>query len=121
MQTEKKFFDVFSRYAPSEEKRELLLRAHTARFRYTKEPMRVEVDLSFDSHEDAELIYEIADDCREIYSFASMAIMPHFPEKCFTIDRFSEITYEAAVAPLSALFNENLCVMSVIEPNETNE
>ena len=97
MQTEKKFFDVFSRYAPSEEKRELLLRAHTARFRYTKEPMRVEVDLSFDSHEDAELIYEIEDECRAFYNAESFKILPHFPPSEFNETRYSEITYEAAL------------------------
>ena len=65
---EKKFLEVFTRYTPSDEKRELLSHAHSARFRYTREPMRVEVDLSFDSHEDAELIYEIEDECRRLYS-----------------------------------------------------
>ena len=65
---EKKFFDVFAKYSPTEEKRELLNRGHSAKFRYTKEPMRVEVDLSFDAHEDAELIYEIEDECKALYS-----------------------------------------------------
>ena len=65
---EKKFFDVFAKYSPTEEKRALLMRGHNAKFRYTKEPMRVEVDLSFDSHEDAELIYEIEDECKALYS-----------------------------------------------------
>ena len=78
MRGEKKFFDVFSRYKPSAEKKALLERGHSARFRYTKDPMRVEVDLSFDAHEDAELIYEIEDECRELYSAESFKILPHF-------------------------------------------
>ena len=97
MQAEKKFFDVFSRYTPSEEKRELLLRAHSARFRYAREPMRVEVDLSFDSHEDAELIYEIEDECRELYSAESFKILPHFPSGVFSMQYFDEIACEAAM------------------------
>ena len=96
MQKEKKFFDIFSRYTPSEEKRELLLRAHSAKFRYTKEPMRVEVDLSFDSHEDPELIYEIEDECRALYGAESFKILPHFPSTVFTDKYFDEIAYEAA-------------------------
>ena len=48
MQGDKKFFDVFARYKPSAEKRALLERGHSARFRYSKDPMRVEVDLSFE-------------------------------------------------------------------------
>jgi len=96
MQTEKKFFEVFSRYAPSEEKRELLLRAHSARYRYTKEPMRVEVDLSFDSHEDPELIYEIEDECRELYGAESFKILPHFPKEIFNESYYGEIAFEAA-------------------------
>ena len=94
---EKKFFDVFTRYAPSEEKRELLLRAHSAVFRYNKEPMRFEIELSFDSHEDAELIYEIEDECREFYGAESFKILPHFPPSEFNISRFGEICAEAAV------------------------
>ncbi len=96
MPAEKKFFDVFSRYTPSEEKRELLLRAHSARFRYTKEPMRVEVDLSFDSHEDAELIYEIEDECRALYNAESFKILPHFPPSAFDEKYFDEVAFEAA-------------------------
>ncbi len=97
MAQEKKFFDVFSRYTPSDEKRELLLRAHSARFRYTKNPMRVEVDLSFDAHEDAELIYEIEDECRELYSAESFKILPHFSPEIFELSMFDEIACEAAM------------------------
>ena len=64
---EKNFFEVFSRYSPTEDKRALLLRAHSARFRYTRVPMRVEVDLCFDAWEDPEIIYEIEDECRSLY------------------------------------------------------
>ncbi len=97
MQAEKKFFDVFSRYKPSDEKASLLRRGHSARFRYTKDPMRVEVDLSFDSHEDAELIYEIEDECRALYSAESFKILPHFPPETFDIRNFGEIACEAAM------------------------
>ncbi len=96
MSTEKKFFDIFSKYTPTAEKRELLLRAHSARFRYTKEPMRFEVDLSFDAHEDAELIYEIEDECKTLYNAESFKILPHFPASAFDEKYFPEIAYEAA-------------------------
>ncbi len=93
----KGFFDVFTRYQPTKEKRDLLLRAKDAKFRYIKEPMlKLEVELSFDKHEDAELIYEIADECRALYSAASFIIMPHFPPSEFNISRFDEIAYEGA-------------------------
>ncbi len=97
MQGEKKFLDIFARYTPSPEKRELLSRGHSARFRYTKEPMRVEVDLSFDDHQDAELIYEIEDECRALYSAESFKILPHFAPECFDMSRFDEIACEAAL------------------------
>ena len=97
MQGEKKFFDIFARYAPSTEKRELLYRGHSMRFRYNKDPMRVEVDLSFDTHEDAELIYEIEDECRELYSAEVFKILPHFPPECFNMSYFDEIACEAAL------------------------
>ena len=97
MAGEKGFFDVFKKYKPSEEKRELLLRAHKASFRYSTDPMRVEVDLSFNSHEEPELIYEIEEECRELYDADSFKILPHFPASEFTIERFSEISAEAAI------------------------
>ncbi len=93
---EKKFFDVFGRYRPSEEKRALLERGRNAKFRYSKDPMRVEVELDFDGHEDAETLYEIEDECRELYSAASFKLFPHFKPECFTPERFSEIVAEAA-------------------------
>ena len=94
---EKKFFDVFLKYNPSPDKRDLLMRGHSAMFRYSKNPMRVEVELTFDSHEDAELIYEIEDECREFYGAESFKILPHFPPSEFNISRFDEITAEAAL------------------------
>ena len=95
MQT-KGFFDVFTRYSPSPEKRKLLESATDAKFRYTKSPMRVEVELSFDKHCDAETLYEIEDECRTLYSAESFKIMPHFPPTEYDPSRFNEITYEAA-------------------------
>ena len=94
---EKSFFDVFLRYKPDPEKRALLNRGKDAKFRYTKDPMRVEVELSFDMHEDAELIYEIEDECCSLYDAASFKILPHFPKDIFDVSYFSEITTEASL------------------------
>ncbi len=97
MATAKGFFDIFKKYEPSREKRELLLRAHSQAFRYMREPIRVEVELSFDAHEDPELIYEIEDECRALYEADSFKILPHFPSSEFNVERFGEITAEAAI------------------------
>ena len=95
---EKTFLQIFQRYSPSAEKRELLSRAHSFRFRYTKQPpLRVEVDCSFDRHEDPELIYEIEDECRTLYEADSFKILPHFPPEAFQIEYFGEVAYEAAL------------------------
>ena len=104
---EKRFFDIFSRYSPSDDKRELLSRAHSAKFRYTREPMRVEVELSFDNHEDPELIYEIEDECRELYRAESFKILPHFPPEIFRMSYFDEIALEASLcgAVTNGFFN----------------
>jgi hypothetical protein len=67
MSETRRFFDVFTRYTPTDAKRALLERAHDEKYRYKKDPMRVEVELSFDSHEPAELLYEIEDECRVLY------------------------------------------------------
>ena len=95
MQT-KGFFDVFTRYSPTKDKRALLESAKEAKFRYTRAPMRVEVELSFDRHCDAETLYEIEDECRTLYNAESFKIIPHFPPEEYNPLRFDEITYEAA-------------------------
>ena len=92
----KGFFDVFTRYNPADNKRKLLESATDAKFRYTKAPMRVEVELSFSKHCDAELLYEIEDECRSLYGAESFKIIPHFPPEEYNPSRFDEITYEAA-------------------------
>ena len=95
---DKNFIDIFRRYTPSGEKRELLLRALATKVRYTKEPpLRVEVELTFGAREDAELIYEIEDECRAIYEAQSFKILPHFPPESFTLDCIGEISCEAAM------------------------
>ncbi len=94
---EKKFFDVFKKYNPSQEKRELLERAYSAKFRYTKNPMRIEVELFFDGREDFTLIYEIEDECRELYEAESFKILPHFPPSSFDVSNFDEIITEASI------------------------
>ncbi len=93
----KTFLEVFTRYQPTEDKRALLMRATDSAFRYRKEPsMQVEVELTFSQHEDAELIYEIADECKALYAATSFLIMPHFPPSEFNLSRMAEIAYEGA-------------------------
>ena len=91
----KSFFEVFRRYSPNEEKRALLNRVVDAKYTYQKDPLRVEAELTFASHEDAEAIYEIEDECRALYGAASFKILPHFPPESFSIDKFSEVTAES--------------------------
>ena len=93
----KGFFDIFTRYKPDEYKKALLLRATDASFRYQKEPFAVEIDLYFAHHEDAEVIYEIEDECKRLYNAVSFKILPHFPPEEFELARFDEIAYEAAL------------------------
>ena len=89
---EKKFLEVFSRYKPTKDKKELLESAEKAVFRYTKEPMRVEIELSFSEHKDAYLIYEIEDDCRTLYGAESFKILPHFAPETFDIPKVQTTT-----------------------------
>jgi len=102
------FLDVFKRYNPDDSKRSLLERAVGATFKYSKDPMRVEVTLSFPSHEEAELLYEIEDECRTLYEAESFRIFPHFPPSEYSLSRLDEIIYEASLcgAVTHGFFNE---------------
>ncbi len=93
---EKSFLEVFTKYKPSFEKEAMLLRSRDFRFRVSKSPLRVEIELTFDSHEDPELIYQIEDELRELYSADSFKILPHFPPEEFNISRINEVVMEAA-------------------------
>ena len=94
--TERGFFDFFKRYSPDMDKRDLLERGYNVRPRVSKEPPMVEVDISFRSHEDAELIYDIEDECKNFYQMVSFKILPHFPPEIFDMKYFPEILLEAA-------------------------
>jgi predicted peptidase len=60
--TERRFFDIFKRYAPSAERRALLESATSCDVRLCRDPFRVEVDLSFDRRQDYHLLYAIEDE-----------------------------------------------------------
>ena len=94
---EKSFFEVFKRYNPDEKKRRLLESARDVRVKLQRTPMRVEVDMSFGEYHEADILYEIEDECRTLYSAESFKIMPHFPPEAYNISRWGEITYEAAL------------------------
>ncbi len=91
----KRFLDVFSRYTPTDEKISLLDRAYNVVPRMVREPLRFEVELFFNSHESAELIYDIEEECRALYGAESFKILPHFPPECFKLEYFGEIALEA--------------------------
>ena len=93
----KKFLEVFSRYSPTGKKRELLDGATKIDVRFAKDPLRVEVNMTFACHHDAALIYEIEDECTALYSAETFKILPHFPPETFEVSRFSEIATEAAL------------------------
>ena len=95
---EKGFFDIFKKYTTTPEKRDLLERGRD--FSYSiksRNPWIIEVNLSFSTHEDAELIYEIEDECRELYEAQTFKIFPHFPPSEWNISRFGEIAAEASL------------------------
>jgi len=94
----RRFFDIFKRYSPKEDKRALLLSAHSEKYRYKQNPMQVEVELSFDSHVPADMLYEIEDECRTLYEAATFRIIPHFPPSEYSLSRFDEICLEAALS-----------------------
>ena len=81
----KSFLEIFKRYEPSGECRALLERAKDTKVRYARDPMRVEVELWFDTHEDAELIYEIEDGCKTLYEAQVFKILPHFNPDVYSV------------------------------------
>ncbi len=99
-QTERpRFFDIFKRYTPSEEKRAVLCRGEFIRppHKVGGDPLCWEAELSFPRHVDAELLYEAEAECAEVYGMTSVRLFPHFPSSEFSLDRFNELSSEAAL------------------------
>ncbi len=97
MTMSKTFSELFFRYTPTKEKKTLLDRAYDCKVRYSKEPLKIEVDLFFEGHEDPELIYEIQDECRDAYEAETFKILPHYPASSFSSAYYAEIFAEAAI------------------------
>ncbi len=95
-ENKKKFFEIFQRYNPDRDKRELLESADSVRVRIQREPYRVEVDAYFDAHKSQTALYEIEDELRLFYEAASFRIFPHYPESEFSSAIMPEIFDEAA-------------------------
>ena len=94
----KKFLEVFSRYACGGEKAAILNQAFDEKYRYTKEePVRFECELSFCSHVDPFILYEIEEECRALYRAGSFKILPHFSPSLFSMERISEVVAEASL------------------------
>ncbi len=99
MEPIKTFLDIFKRYTPSEDKRAALRDARVVRGpkKVQGDDLRWEVELYFPHHVDAELLYEIADECADTYQMTSIRILPHFDASEFSLERFAELSAEAAL------------------------
>ncbi len=96
MSETKSFFEIFKKYLPDREKRELLEKAENTRIRITREPYRVEVELDFPRHNDQKLLHSIEEELRVFYNACSFRIFPHYPIEDFSEERIPEIFDEAS-------------------------
>ena len=95
MQENKGFLDLFKRYSPSASDRRVLAQAHHAVMRVNREPLRIEVEVNFDTRQDASVLYRVEQECRVLYNALSFRIFPHYPPQTFSVDCMEEIAAEA--------------------------
>ena len=94
----KGFFDIFTRYNPDNAKRAVLESATEVRHKILcRAPLRVEVNLNIPYHVDADVFYEIEDECRLLYSAEVFKLLVHFPPSAYNVSRWGEIAYEASL------------------------
>ena len=98
------FLKRFQKYNPTPARRELLASSEWIGMRVQRDPLRVEVDLHFDSRVDVSLLRSIERELTELYSAASFRIFPHMPPECFLSDVCmhevaDEATWIGAVTP----------------------
>ena len=62
---------------------------------YMKQPIRFEVEMDFDEHQDPELLSATAGEVQAIYEAASFRFFPHYPPASFSVAYMDEIVEEA--------------------------
>ncbi len=99
MATEKTFKELFRRYEPAQELATALAEGHALRLRCMPKPPekteRMELEMTFDAHVPAKLLYTAEQEMKALYGLASMRIFPHFPPAEFSTKRMGEIADEA--------------------------
>ncbi len=95
MLEQKSFFDIFKRYIPARKQREMLESGRDLSVRYMKDPLRIEVKMSFRAHQDAELLSLTEEELRSLYSAASFRIFPQYPAEEFSLAYMDEVIEEA--------------------------
>ena len=93
----KSFAEIFSRYQPTSECKEILATGHDLRVRTAPpaNPERMEIHITFECHVAPELLHRVESELCACYNLRSVWIFPHFPEACFNVGRMTEITDEA--------------------------
>ena len=92
----KNFFELFSKYTPSEYKAEVIGRGKNMHVRTSRNPDRIEIELDFDTVAEQSVLSEIERDIRIAYGVTSCKIFPHYPERLFNVHRMRDIVEEAA-------------------------
>ncbi len=95
MSTGRTFFETFTKYKPDRTRRQVLEQATDVTVRYSRDPLRIEVNLKFSAHVDAGMLYAIEDELRQLYGALSVRLLPHFPSELFCPSCFREIIDEA--------------------------
>ena len=90
------FLKRFQKYQPTPGKRALLEASEWIGMRLKQDPLRVEVDLHFDSRANVGELRAIERELCELYGAESFRIFPHMPPECFVCELcMNEVADEA--------------------------
>lgn len=90
----KSFFEIFSKYTPTEEEREFLSGSHITKIQADKENRMGMVNADFDKPAPKTLIYKIEEKICETYKLRMMKILPRYDVKYFNESYIPEILTE---------------------------
>ena len=94
MDNQKNFLEIFKRYSPSQEHRDILLKASNIRARKDSERRMVEVYAFFSDLIPKQVLYAIEDEIRDAYSLESVRIFPSYPANLFGNQYMNEVITE---------------------------
>ncbi|MCL2096009.1 MAG: PolC-type DNA polymerase III [Oscillospiraceae bacterium] len=92
---EKRFFDIFNKYQPTQKEKNILNAAYNIKIYADREARIIDVNLNFDSLIEKDFLHDTEEKIREVYNLNKMSFKPKYKKELFCEEYFAQIIAEA--------------------------